>query len=211
MSLPGLSELFRDDAEIAELLEHYGLEVPENARTARKQLLDSVEGFGHARVLAMMFDYASGFARMASEIFDFCAESGVGIAGQIQIKTDDIFLRETELNSEWAFSGRSPADSGDEERTNALANELDALVERLNPSSFVREVIEVQDTSSGRLLLTSVEASELDAERRAYKAFTQRMVYNSGFSDMDIDLFTSLVFFLSETEATIAVARMRAA
>jgi hypothetical protein len=205
------SELFRDDAEIRELLEHYELDVPANPRSARQQILDSVEGVAQARLLTMLFDYASGFARMAQEIFDLCAEIGLGIAGQIQVKTEDLFLRQTELNSAWAFSGRVLPDSATEERTNALANELDALVARLNPNSFVKEVVEVQDTGTTRLLLTltSPDPKELEPERKVNKSFMQRVVYSYVFSKADIDILASLLFDLAETEASISLAPIK--
>src|SRR3954451_6249342 len=145
-----LFELLRDESEIRDLLEAYGEAAPDEATTARERLITLVSDLGETPLLSALFAYASGFARMAQEVFDLCAESGVAIAGQIQVKTDDVFLRQPELNTGWAFAGRATWDAAAEERGHALASALEGVLRRLSPESVVRQVTESVETPYGR-------------------------------------------------------------
>jgi hypothetical protein len=143
-----LSEMFRDDDENVELLEAFGEDVPEDAGDIRRRVLEHVEGLTRTRILSTLFDHASGFVRMARDILAFCKENGVGIEGQIRVKTEGAFLNLGDLNSGWSFSGRSvlTADAG--RRADALASELEHLAKKLDTGELVRHMTEVEEDLS---------------------------------------------------------------
>src|SRR5262245_37861208 len=105
-----LDELFRDESEIEDLIEAYDTaygagEPPTGAdgkpAKPRERLLAILEELGQARVVALLIEFAQGFARMAQEISGLCAESGIGIDGQIRLPTDHVELRLQPLDAGW--------------------------------------------------------------------------------------------------------------
>jgi hypothetical protein len=150
-----LFELLRDDTEIADLLSAYGEEASAEPTAARERVTTLVEHVGGARLLATLFDFASGFARMTEAIFDFCEAMGVGIKGQVQIATDDVLLPRSALDSAWAFGAGSTWTVAAVERADALASEIGGLVERLDPEEIVHSDSEEVETALGQDLRRS--------------------------------------------------------
>ena len=100
-----LSELLRDADEIRDLLTAYGEQPDEDAASNRERLLAIVGLVGETRIIATLFEYAQGFARMLEEILGFLEEQGVRIQGQIQLKSEGLLEKATPLQTHWIRGG----------------------------------------------------------------------------------------------------------
>jgi hypothetical protein len=154
-----LDELFREDSEMEGLLEAYeaAYGAPDEraagsagARKPRERLLEIVDELGDARVVALLIGFAQGFACMAQEICDLCAESGIGIDGQIRFATDHVRLKLSPLDAGWVYGGTATWTPKLAQRADALAAELDEMTRALSAEKLLHKV-NIRESYSGDL------------------------------------------------------------
>jgi hypothetical protein len=115
------SELFRDPRDVEDFVAAYGEETPREPGEARKRVLAIVDTLHPTDVVGVLFGFARNFARMVSEIADFCASQDAAIGGQIQLPHDGVSVDLASLQSAWAFAGPAPDVASLEARSHSLA------------------------------------------------------------------------------------------
>jgi len=172
-----LEELLREQSDIENLLEAFGEEASGEEKADRQRVLELAADFGDAQLLSALFDHAKGFALMSQEIFDFCAESGTGIAGQIQVQADAIQFAEHSLDAGWAFGGGTRWTSGAEQRASSLASELESIASSLSKKKLLRTTHETYVEPWARHLDDREPQSQLlrdiATESRTHRFFTE--------------------------------------
>lgn len=199
----GLFELLRDDQDIRELLVVFGQDPPEDFKEARNRLLSIVAELGQSHVISMLLRHARNFALMSEEIFALCAEAGVGISGQIQVKVEGIFLKQNELNSGWAFTSGGSRGPEIEGRANAIAGELYALAERVRLEELEKTVTKRESSELLSFLRESPDPRHQAAADEMEEDLTE---YGShqGFAEEDYNTLRTLAATLADAGAVLS-------
>jgi hypothetical protein len=177
-----LNELFREQSEIEGLLEAYDAAygAPDEPATAsararkpRERLLEIVGELGDDRAVALLISFAQGFARMAQEIGDLCAEGGIGIDGQIRFATDHVRLKLSPLDARWVYGGTATWTPKLAQRAEALAAELEGMTRALSAEKLLHEVTIRERGYSGDLGPLEDIVDDLLDNDRTYKFFAE--------------------------------------
>ncbi len=197
-----LDELIRDHSEVRDLLEAYGEKVPSDAKAARKLLLERLEQVGETRLLSTLFMFARGFAQMSREVMDYCETMGVGIAGEIQVRTGEIFVEQSALNADWAFGGEARWTLDAEARAYALSSELAGLVQRLDLNDLLQERVERRETGIGKAWRQSPHPMH-QVYRQVYRDVAERTRRYSVFATEDYEAFKAIADTLAEAQKSL--------
>jgi hypothetical protein len=203
------SELFRDPRDVEDFLAAYGEETPREPGEARKRALAIVEALDPTAVVGVMFGFARNFARMVSEIADFCASQDAAIGGQIQLPHDEVSLNLGSLQSAWAFAGLAPDVASLEARSHALAAALEDVGLRLKTGDLVREEDEEQVTGFGRALRGSPDP----VHRMMWRSIsgTTRNVHHELVSEADLRALELAAEAVDETSSALVAVPLSAA
>ena len=202
-----LFELLRDDSDIRDLLEAYGETVPEDDKLARQKLKRLLDQVSNTSLISTLLDQTQQFAMMCRELFDFCVEVGLGISGEIQVKTDEAFLQETAFNSGWVYSGRASWHANITNRANALASELEDLSTRLAPEEFVESRRErVDGPELARMRRSPFPEARLQA--RIMARSLQKTNYHDCFLEGDFVALQQLSAHVMESAAQLPRANL---
>ncbi|PYQ30575.1 MAG: hypothetical protein DMF56_07125 [Acidobacteria bacterium] len=204
-----LSELFRDSRDVEDFLAAYGEEIPPKPDDARKHALTIVETVDPTHVVGVLFGFARNFARMVSEIADFCATQGAAISGQIQLPHDEVSLDLRSLQSAWAFAGSAPDVASLEARSHALAAALEDVALRLNSGDLVREETEERLTGFGRALRSSPDPVHRMISRSI--SGTTRDIHHELVSEADLRALELAIEAVDETSSALAAVPLSAA
>jgi hypothetical protein len=200
MRLNRLAELLRDPGDFMDLLEAYGEPVPPQSGAARQRLLEIAQYVGEARMLATLFDFASAFAGLSREIFDFCTEHGTAIRGQVQIGIEKSVLRESSLDSSWAFVPTVSWDDEAEQRAHAIAAAFLEMSKRIEPENIIRS--EQEDISPHGLAGDPFE--------EVVRPMLRRRRHVDRVHRGDLQALRQAAELLSNTQGTLAAATLPA-
>lgn len=209
MEAVDLSELFRDPRDVEDFLAAYGEETPPKPDEARKHALSIAETLGPTETVGVLFGFARNFARMVSEIADFCAAQGAAIGGQIQLPHDGVSLDLTSLQSAWAFAGPAPDVANLEARSHALAAALEDVALRLKSGDLVREESEERVTDFGRVLRESPHPAHQMMWREI--SGTTEWIRHERVSQADLRALELSAEAIDETASTLVAVPLSAA
>lgn len=197
-----IADLLSGENDVRDLLEAHGIEPDPDVARAREQLGRVVDGLGETQVLESLFEFAGSFAKMADEIFDLAAALGVTPTGQIQVAAEGVFLRRTELNSGWAYSGGLRADDDTEQRAGALVATAGWLLRGVSETNVVRRSTEWRDTRLGRELKRSPDPTS-QIMYRALGSAARRRVTDEEVSGADLQAIAGIANALAECQAEL--------
>lgn len=196
---PDLRELLRADADISDFIAAFGEAAPDEPAAARRRALELLQGLDATDAVAVLFRFAQRFARMASEVADYCTAQGAPLGGQMQLRGGELRLDLSGLDSAWAFAGAAPDRSSLDARAHAIAAALEDVAARVDPESLVQRTTDDEVTSFGRALRESSD-STLQAMWRQFPGSTHT-VERAACSPQDL---TALQLAVEAVEATSA-------